>query len=279
MPSTRTPQSASSTTVHPQYAQWLPVWVKLAHCYEGSGGFLDGTYLVAHPREWEDYKAVNPRKPTKKLKARRTIARYENVAATILDQLKAALFRGTITRTIGKDEDTTASHPLHAWWQNVDGRRTTIDDYMALSWAPCGIYGHIVHLMDLPKAEPGETAADAPAPFLCGYAAPDMPDWVTDEYGALTAVKLLEVEPRVDIMDPAVADLTRIRVVTDKDWRLYDSKGTLTERGEHGFGTLPVVLQFANRRPLSPVIRNSTSTCTTSRRSCGNCCAIRRSRC
>src|SRR5262245_16203248 len=85
--------------VHPVYTTWAQVWRLLVEVFEGSGGFLDGTRLLAHPREWQDYTADNPSKPTKKLLARRKIARYENVAATILEQKKSALFRTPVSRT------------------------------------------------------------------------------------------------------------------------------------------------------------------------------------
>src|SRR5262245_23727730 len=118
-------------SVHPQYADEALIWQKLAHCYEGTGGFRDGTYLVAHPREWDDYTSTNPRKPSKKLKERRALARYENIARTILDQVKSALFRESVVRQIGKDEASTEGHALFQWWQNVDGKGCSIDDYMA----------------------------------------------------------------------------------------------------------------------------------------------------
>lgn len=251
---------AAVSATHPQYALWAPVWRKLFHCYEGSGGFLDGTYLVAHPREWDDYTATNPKKPSKKLKARRAIARYEHVAATILDQVKAALFRGTVTRTIGTDPERAKAHRLYQWWQNVDGKGCAIDDYMALTWVPCGIAGHLAHLMDLPTMEDGiapATQADAGQPFLSAYTALDLMDWIVDDYGAVTAVKLLEVEPRTDITVAAKGDLFRVRYVTATDWRLMSAQGVAGRQGGHDFGRLPVVLQYAKRRALSTILGQS----------------------
>ena len=257
---TGTATRSASTTTHPDYQLWAPVWRKLAHCYEGSGGFLDGTYLVAHPREWDDYKASIPKKPSKKLLARRKIARYENVAQTILDQVKAALFRGSVVRTIGKDDKTTENHPLRLWWDDVDGCGTAIDDYMAQRWVWAGICGHVVHLMDLPAMREGEaplTQADAGEPFLRTYTALDLADWLIDDYGTVTAVKLLEVEPRPDIKTSAVTDAPRIRYVTDTDWELVSSLGKTVNQGAHGFGRLPVVIQYAKRRALSTVLGQS----------------------
>ena len=39
---------------HPDVVTMWSIWQRLGHCYEGDGGFRDGTYLVAHPREWID---------------------------------------------------------------------------------------------------------------------------------------------------------------------------------------------------------------------------------
>src|SRR6185295_775020 len=90
---------------HPVYQVWAPIWRKLAHVREGVGGFLDGTYLVPHPREWQDYTLANPVIPTKKLIARRALASYENFASTLIESKKSALFRAKATRRVGDPAD------------------------------------------------------------------------------------------------------------------------------------------------------------------------------
>jgi hypothetical protein len=243
--------------VHPLYAEWAPVWTQLAHVYEGSGGFKDGTYLIAHPREWEDYQAETPSKPTKKLKARRALARYESVGGTLLDQLRAALFRGTVSRTIGKDADSTKKHPLGMWWKNVDAAGTAIDDYMSQTWTSCGLMGHVAHLMDHPAGPAPATKADQRAPYLRAYTALDMADWLTNDIGLLTAVKLLETEPRTSLKQNAQIDKIRARYVTDTTWEVVNSDGTSRGEQAHTFGRLPVVLQYSKRRALQCVIGQS----------------------
>jgi hypothetical protein len=255
MPTT-TGQTVPLGTTHPLYAVWAPVWLKLAHVYEGSGGFLDGTYLMAHPREWEDYTQQVPTKPSKKLLERRALARYENVGQTILDQIRSALFRGTVSRTIGKDADTTKAHPLATWWQNVDANGTGIDDYMTQTWTPCGLFGHVAHLMDHPAGPTPATKADQASPYLRAYTALDMCDWLTNDTGALTAVKLLEAEPRTDLKTKAVIDKIRARIVTTDTWEVIASDGA-TSGAAHGFGRLPVVLQYSKRRALQSVLGQS----------------------
>ena len=111
--------SRVASTVHPLYLLFKPVWEQLAHVREGTGGFLDGTYLVAHPREWLDHSSKqtdtitgavtvtvnpNPKQPSPKLKARRKIAHYENVASSILEAKKSTLFREQPTRRVGPQQ-------------------------------------------------------------------------------------------------------------------------------------------------------------------------------
>jgi hypothetical protein len=50
--------------------------------------------------------------------------------------------------------------------------------------------------MDRPQGAAPLTMADQKAPFLRTYSPLDMSDWLTDDMGCLTAVKLLEVLPR-----------------------------------------------------------------------------------
>jgi hypothetical protein len=248
------------TRVHPTYACELLTWQRLIHAATGTGGFRDGTYLVAHPREWEDYTAPIPTKPTRKLLARRAIARYENVAGAVLTAKKSVLFRNAPTRLIGGNEQKTKDHPLYKWWQNVDSRGTAIDDYVSQTWIPAAVFGHLIHVMDRPKGPRALTMADQKAPFLRVYSPMDMPDWLTDNTGCLSAVKLLEVVSRASLDEPAVsANRYRERVITADTWKVQNAAGQtlMGEVGAHGFGRLPVVVEYAQRHPFTAVIGQS----------------------
>jgi hypothetical protein len=246
---------------HPVYATWAPVWRKLVHVYDGSGGFLDGTYLVAHPREWKDHTATNPRQPTKKLLARRQLARYENVAGLILDQIRAALFREQPTRTVGQS-DKSQAHPLEDWWEDVDGEGCRIDDWMSDAFVWSGLFGHVFHYMDREAGEPSETAADAGRLFLRLYTPIDVPDWLQNDRGKLTTIKMLEAKDRDSIDEAATLSEGSYleRVVDQEGWTLREvnarNKQIQVKEGPHPhqFGTLPVVVQYAKRRGLAPLI-------------------------
>lgn len=215
---------------------------------------MDGTYISAHPREWTDWNATIPKRPTKKLVSRRALAHYTNVAATILDQKASALFRGEVTRSVkGKTGDT----PLEQWWKNVDGWGCSIDDWMSDGFIAAGIFGHVFHYMDR-DADVGETAADAAQPYLRLYLPLDVPDWTQNDRGLLTGVSLLEAITNRSLKEQPVLQRMRVRLVTETTWEVYES-GSLTpaDTGEHGFGVVPVVVQYALRQRLEPLIGKS----------------------
>ncbi len=248
----------AATYQHPVYQVYLPIWRKLAHVREGAGGFLDGTYLIAHPREWVDHNAETPRIPTKKLRARRTLACYENFAATIIEAKKSALFREQPTRRVGDEaEGETEPSPLEDWWQDVDGCGMHVDDFVWLAWDAAATFGHVYIYMDREATEGEETAADSKRPFLRLYTPLDVPDWVENDRGELTAVKFLEPVPRESLDVSTLSSEYQVRIVDEEKWAVYDKKGKASKQGKHGMGTLPVVRLFAQRRPLTPGIGQS----------------------
>ncbi len=248
-----TPKAA--TYQHPAYTDLLPIWRKLAHVRTGKGGFLDGTYLIAHPREWVDYTSDNPRTPTKKLKARRNLATYDNVAGRIIEAKKSALFRQAPSRRVGDGSEPTdgeqQASPIEDWWENVDGRRS-MNDFWPLAWDGAATFGHIFVLMDrYASTEEAATMADVEQPYLRLYAPADVPDWVEDDRGDLVMAKFIEPVARVDIWTPAQNTDYRIRIVDTERWYVHDKKGKLINSGEHGMGRCPVVRLYAQRDPFS----------------------------
>ncbi len=259
----------------------------LLDVYEGSGGFLDESrpYLAAHPREWLDHSIkvnvtgdqagterwdVNPRptKPSPKLKARRKIARYENVAATLLDQLASALFRKPPDRTFADPETVDENNPLKAFWDNADGQGRSMNAVMREAWTVSAVFGHSILLAD----RDGETAegstpsqADAPPVVLRGYTPIDLVDWLSDDAGRMLAVRLLEAAPRMSF-EEAIEPGYQVRELDDTDYsvqKVFLRKPTKAAqmqaptREPHGFGTLPVTFLYARRRALTPFIGRS----------------------
>jgi hypothetical protein len=296
--STAAPTTSAAQT-HPAYDIWAPVWRKLVQVFEGSGGFLDGTNLVAHPREWLDHSFIttvpqtelqadgttittgtkkvvtvnlSPSKPSAKLLERRRLARYENVAAPIIEHKLAALFRKPPHRQVLGGVKDKQQHAWLDWCENVDGAGTSMDDFMRDAWRFAAIFGHSVIVMDLNGQENPQTKADQGQPVLRLYSALDFFDWLTDETGALVGVRLYEVAPRTSFSDNATAAASRyrIRTLTDTTFEVTEETAksenggvkaegakTIKPMDEHGFGTLPVAILYGRRRALTPVIGNS----------------------
>lgn len=270
---------------HPVYQTWLSVWEQLLDVYEGAGGFLDAArpYLYAHPREWLDHSIrvtldgdqagqvrwdanPSPSRPSPKLRTRRKMARYENVAATLLDQIRAALFRKSAERSFADPQKIADDHPLKRFWADADGCGRSIDAVMPEFWTVAGVFGHMPIYAER-NGETGDqpTQADAPPVVLRGYTPIDMPDWLVDDMGRLTAVKFLEAAPRESFEDVATGSY-QVRTITDTAWTveiLQRGKTRKTEAAEvpvqnaHGFTVLPVVMLYARRRALTPIVGRS----------------------
>ncbi len=237
---------------HLEFLEFRLEWRRLRDAFEGTGGFADGTLLWSHPREFLDHDQPFPKKPSKKLRDRRANARYENYAAAIVEQIRSALFRAPVTRTIGGSE--SPAHPLRVWWQDVDGAGCGIDDFISAAWVGAAVFGHTVLYVDRTGLEDPQTAADT-RPVVKAYTPLDLPDWLFTD-GQLRAVKFLEPFERGSFEQPDTP-LQQTRVVDDETWTLYGPNGERLGGGEHGFGRLPVVILYAHKRPLRQVIGQS----------------------
>jgi hypothetical protein len=287
-PSAGTP----ATSTHPVYATWSPQWRWLVYVYEGSGPFLNGTALIAHPREWLDHTIIgqepekevnsdgtvtysgrmrevqqpnpNPTRPSPKLLERRKLARYENVASPIVDHKLAALLRRPPSRRV---KGEAQEHDWLAWMEDVDGAGTCMDDFMRDAERIALIFGHAIVLTDRADVQPDAlTRAEQGRLVLRLYSPLDAPDWLQGPSGELTAIKLLEAVPRTSLKESTASSTSyRVLLIDDETFEAIEEtteagRVTSTETvdyGEHKFGTLPVCLLYAKRRALTPLIGQS----------------------
>ena len=254
-------------TVHPLYALYAPTWATLLDVFEGAGGFLarDKPYLVAHPREYLDHSVPvttdsgqtvisyvaneTPTRPSAKLTERRKLARYENIAATLVSQLAGALFRVSASRTFPEGQVSRVPRPIEQFWLDADGLGASWDDLIRSAWMPAAVFGHVFLYMDQDE--------DTETPVARVYTPLDAPDWLTDGRGRLTSIKFLEAAPRTSFTTRQSTQDLRVRVVTDEGWSLQDRSGRVLEAGVHRFGRLPVVPLYAKRRSLTPLVGQS----------------------
>lgn len=278
---------------HPLYTAFRPIWQQSLDVYEGTGGFVDPRrpYLIAHPREYLDHTSIvydtdgqtiksvtpnlSPSQPSPKLLERRKLARYENYAETLIDQVAAALFRVDASRTFDdgqtkpekkkpaegepgdqpeptKQAADVKKRPIEEFWENADGMGTSWAELLSQYWTAAAVFGHVVICFELGDDERRIPVARAYTPL-------DVPDWLMDDDGKLTSVKLLEATPRTayDQKIATTAAQTRVRVVTEDRWEVQEVNGNVLDADLHGFEQLPVIVLYAKRRSLTPFVGKS----------------------
>lgn len=264
---------ASMRHTHQKYDEWIEVWRRLGHLYEGDGPYLDGTALVPHVRELlyarnEDgttnFDTVVGNK--RKYDQRRRLSRYENFTASIIDLTVDYQYLMPVKRSV--DEGVTSM--LSEWWEDVDGMGSSIDDWLKQHQVLTNVYGHLFVVMDrLPPVTSAQnstpqgqktrpvTLAQLGRPVLRRYMPPDALDWLAPRH-KLSAVKFVEPLERQSLLDPFLPETEQAYFLWDaQEWRLFDTNGSLVRKSAHLVGELPVAVWYAKRRAKYPIVGRS----------------------
>lgn len=235
--------------------QWGAAWWQLARdAYEGAGGFLPPhrradayggwnnaeqgapdlavqnapSYLVKFPRESVEY-----------FHARKQRAVYRNVVAPVVDIYLGHLRRSPPLRSAGA--------PLRAWWQNVDGRGSSLDAWLSVGMQRAQLYGWAAALVDRPAGDLPISAGD---PTRATWLQPEeLRDWQIAADGTLEWALLgSEIEQR----DAATGDEVEVyeyTLWTRTEWarvRLVERDEVYSvearDGGEHALGRVPLAL-------------------------------------
>ena len=141
---------------------------------------------------------------------------------------------------------------LKSWWENVDGRGTTIDQWMTETIAPLLlVLGQLDLVMDHPPA-PEDEAIETRADLLrlgldrcvASYVLPEnMLWWRLDEAGH-SYLECLVLENHETDDGPEI----RYRYWTAAESTLFDADGTVIATTPHPFGRVPIVRVFDRRK-------------------------------
>lgn len=216
---------------HPHYTEYAPSYRRLLDAYEESGGFLDGEYLAKYPNEQDG-----------DFKRRKEQARYHNYYRALVNIYVRHVFRSPITR------DTKNLSDLDAWWLDVDGSGTSIDQFMqrgAKLALAAGIAGALVDKEPITPTGPSK-ADDSAKVIASWFAAPSIVDWDL-RGGELTGVKLHEAKPRGSILDPTPTgdDALQTLIWTEEAWVRLDAEGEIIGASDvagSGIGMVPLAI-------------------------------------
>lgn len=224
--------------VHPAVKDHGDRWTICLDAYDGEGGFLDGGYIWAFPRELKD-----------EVTARKAHARYHNYSATLIDYYARKVFSGEITRE-------TSNAELEAWWGNVDGAGTDMGSYLRQALTKALAAGHVGLWADKTRDEAtGPAKADEQASvFLTRYLPTAILDWRLTQDETITAVKLIEDVVNDDLL-AETASSQQILLWDRDEWvRVPEGEHPVIERADHGLGIVPLVMLRPFRHARWPFI-------------------------
>jgi hypothetical protein len=158
-----------------------------------------------------------------------------------------------LSRIYAREVKRVGDDRLMAWWSDVDGCGTTIDQWMAETVAPLLLtLGQLDLAFDHPALPDGvevETRLDAERLGLdrcvASYILPEnMLWWRLDPTGQRYAECLIR-----EFHEDLEGTRERYRYWTDDESTLYEADGTVISVTPHPFGRVPIVRVFDRRKP------------------------------
>jgi len=218
----------------------------LLDAYEGKGGFLDGSYLIPHPRESKE-----------KFKRRKELAVYPNYVKKVVDSYLSHLFKKSPIRSIETQE-------YQEFIQDVDKQGTYIDEYMKRAFKLAVLAGTIFFIVDKPSGK-ARTKLEEKQLDLRPYLAIRLPSqlysYTFDQFGRLSSITFQETVPSTSILSYGKQlrgkiiyryfDTEKWIISTDPELKEIERQGT------HNLGVVPVV-PLHSTDPLLPTSLTAT---------------------
>ncbi len=266
MPRIALPDGRRLDQPHPEWVAHQLRWRWLLDSWEGGEAYRTAIYgfdprgmpvrnLVRHKREYPsafDHGASSSGRPLGTDQAyQATDDDYElRRARTPVPTFVAEAAEAHLARIFSREVKREASPKITAWWRDVDGRGSSIDDWMAATVAPLLlVLGQLDIIVDHPAIPDGEevrTRADEIRlgldTCIASYILPEnMVWWRLDRLGRYLECLVREVHDEGKVA---------WRYWNEESWTLYSPTGEI-EKGPvaHPYGKVPIVRVFDRRRP------------------------------
>ncbi len=195
----------------------------LLNAYSGKGGFANGDYLIAHPRETDD-----------KFNRRKELAVYPNYVRKITNVFMGFLWKQTPSREADSLYDDFS--------EDADGAGTSLDRLLFTYQRLALILGTVYVIVDK-SSVPAETRAQETLPY-CALRLPDqLVDEQKDPQGRWLSVTFMEQQDGNN----------QYRTYTRTGWQVSSERdgSGLIDQGEYSLDRVPVVA-FHAAEPLNP---------------------------
>lgn len=215
--------------------------------YTGGGGYLEGTYIIPHPRE-----------DTDKLLRRRRLSYYSNFVKPVVDSLTNPIFRKEIARDWGGGNNIIGD-----FQQDVDRFGNTMNSFMKQCCRMAKLYGSVFVFVDNDRTiEAGQKSAieKRQYPYLYIIKPENVTNYKCDSSGVIR-----EIEFKCGSTYSKSFAGYKVMMDTDTwkwtptDWQVTRHDGVV-EKGKNNLGFIPVVPVFGTEHengdllPLSPMI-------------------------
>jgi hypothetical protein len=252
---------------HPEWILFQLRWRWLLDSWEGGEAYRMAVYgfdihgmpvrnLIRHKREYPssfeaNYSLQTGRSSGTDQANQATDDDYElRRARTPVPTFVAEAVEAHLARIFSREVHREGPDRLFAWWKNVDGRGTSVDQWMSSVIAPLFlVLGQLDIIIDHPPVPAGEevrTRADEVRLGLdtcvASYILPEnLVWWTLDRLGNYRECLIREVQDD---------GLVLWRYWDARSWTLFDQSGVLKAGPvEHRYGRVPIVRIFDRRRP------------------------------
>lgn len=191
----------------------------IADALHGTGGFMDGGYLVQYPRESGD-----------KFERRKAIAWYHNALRPACQRFAGYLVKRPPQRTLTQPA-------LEALADRCDWQDNSLDVFWSGFMVEAKARGTMLLLVDMPK-----DGDERSWPVLTALSPERLLRYRLTHQGALAEVALsdsLEIDGKIQPVE---------RIYTETDWRVLYGQRVL-EQGDHKLGVCPI-LAFSESGPF-----------------------------
>jgi hypothetical protein len=267
MPRLRLPDGRTIDRPHTEWLLFQLRWRWLLDSWEGGEAYRMAVYgfdihgmpvrnLIRHKREYPSsfdasFSPQSGRPPGSDQANQATDDDYElRRARTPVPTFVAEAVEAHLARIFSREVHRDGPERLVGWWRNVDGRGTTIDQWMSATVAPLLlVLGQLDIILDHPPLPEGELVQSRADEVRLGldtcvasYVLPEnLVWWTLDRLGNYRECLIREIQ------DDAVV---LWRYWNSRSWMLFDQAGTVrTGPVDHPFGRVPIVRVFDRRRP------------------------------
>ena len=220
------------------------VWDLINDAVDGTGGFVDGSYLIPHELELG---GMVPGNFTNKFRERQQLARYDKFPKVICDGPWNSII--SMKDVIQRDAQ---SHPrLEEFWDSVDGNNTSILDFLEYPVSQARRFGTGWIFLDRQRDIQNLKDDLAAQPWAYSVPTRNVVWWEFSRYGALDAVAYRDPGPD----DPMTYDektLSPLMVWTTRSWSRWVPTGESDvpyrldagRSGPNRLGRVPAVLIY-----------------------------------